>query len=217
MDNKQTSGVGIVDPEIDEQRPADEARQARNRFWQAAERIGERNRDKDPNEELPFVASSSRRSAKSGMSGSNASPKAVVETNLFVSAILFNRGTPYALRRAWHAGAFELLLSDDHHAELADVLGRPRLVGRYNVSLEDLVKVLAGLAAATRVEPSATVPVAVRDPKDVKILAAALGGGADHLVTGDADLLVLRDHPRLGALAIVTAAEFLAILNISEP
>ncbi len=55
MDNKQPSGVGIVDPEIDEQRPADEARQARNRFWQAAERIGERNRDKDPDEDLAFI------------------------------------------------------------------------------------------------------------------------------------------------------------------
>lgn len=47
------------------------------------------------------------------------------------------------------------------------------------------------------------------------ILAAALGGGADYVVTGDADLLVLNGDPRLGNLRIVTAGDFLALL--SEP
>ncbi len=35
----------------------------------------------------------------------------------------------------------------------------------------------------------------------------------DFIVTNDADLLVLNDHPALRALRIVTSAEFLALLQ----
>ena len=63
--------------------------------------------------------------------------------------------------------------------------------------------------AGERVTPSETIPVAVRDPKDTHLLAAALGGNAAFLVTGDADLLVLNGDPALGPLRIVTARAFL--------
>jgi putative PIN family toxin of toxin-antitoxin system len=149
------------------------------------------------------------------MSGSRRAPRTVVDTNIFVSATLFKRGNPYALRQAWLANAFELLLSDSHLAELAEVLGRPKLIQRYQVAAEDLAELFTGLTAATRVHPSPTLPLQVRDPKDVMILAAALGGEADYLVTGDGDLLEHQGDPRLGKLQIVTAAEFLAILDAS--
>jgi putative PIN family toxin of toxin-antitoxin system len=37
--------------------------------------------------------------------------------------------------------------------------------------------------------PAAILPVSVRDPDDAWVLASAVAGGADLLVTGDADLL----------------------------
>jgi putative PIN family toxin of toxin-antitoxin system len=37
--------------------------------------------------------------------------------------------------------------------------------------------------------PAALLPVSVRDPDDAWVLASAVAGGADLLVTGDADLL----------------------------
>ena len=64
--------------------------------------------------------------------------------------------------------------------------------------------------------PVCTLPVHVRDPKDAKILALALGGNADYLVTGDDDLLVLNGDPRLGKLQIVTVHTFLTVLQSSE-
>ncbi len=151
------------------------------------------------------------------MSGSRRRLRTVVDTNLFVSAAVFKRGNPYALRRAWHDGAFELLLSEAHRAELIDVFGRPRLIQRYRVAPEDLAEFFTDLAEATLVEPTPTVPMPVRDPIDVKILAAALGGGADYPVTGDADLLELRNASQLGTLQSVTVAEFLAILDQAAP
>ncbi len=45
------------------------------------------------------------------------------------------------------------------------------------------------------------------------VLATALGGAAEYLVTGEDDLLVLRGHPPLGALRIVTVGEFLTIIQ----
>jgi predicted nucleic acid-binding protein len=56
-------------------------------------------------------------------------------------------------------------------------------------------------------------PLLVRDPKDDMILAAAIGGNADFLVTGDADLLVLANDPKLGHLRIVSPSEFLSLLS----
>ncbi|MGH2615596.1 MAG: PIN domain-containing protein [Thermomicrobiales bacterium] len=63
--------------------------------------------------------------------------------------------------------------------------------------------------------PSTNIPVPLRDPNDEQILAAALGGDADYLVTGDNDLLDRQGDPRLSTLKIVTAAQFLAVLNES--
>ena len=54
------------------------------------------------------------------------------------------------------------------------------------------------------------IPALTRDPKDDYLIAYALVGGADFLVTGDADLLVLK---QIDSLKIVTAREFLARLG----
>ncbi|HZI67796.1 MAG TPA: putative toxin-antitoxin system toxin component, PIN family, partial [Thermoanaerobaculia bacterium] len=48
-------------------------------------------------------------------------------------------------------------------------------------------------------------PIVVRDPDDLVILGGALSGGADVLVTGDKDLLVLGE---VGALRILNPRGF---------
>lgn len=66
---------------------------------------------------------------------------------------------------------------------------------------------------AELVVPRLPAPITVRDPLDEHILALAVTGGADYLITGDNDLLVLAGDPRLDALRIVTVAEFLGVLE----
>lgn len=56
------------------------------------------------------------------------------------------------------------------------------------------------------------LPVHCRDPKDDKLLALAMAGKADYLVTGDKDLLCLNAHSALKSLKIITVKEFLGIL-----
>ena len=57
------------------------------------------------------------------------------------------------------------------------------------------------------------IPAVTRDPKDDYLLAYALVGQADYLVTGDRDLLVLGqvEHTR-----IVTARDFVEVIK-SDP
>lgn len=56
--------------------------------------------------------------------------------------------------------------------------------------------------------PALPAPVC-RDPDDDAVLACALAAGADHLVSGDDDLRVLR---RYGSTAIVGIADALTVL-----
>lgn len=140
-------------------------------------------------------------------------PRAVVDTNVFVSGMLYSRGNPFALLTAWEHAAFRLIVSDQQVAELHRIFRRPSLIVQYGIADDGIRALFRRLNAAERVQPSAAVPISVRDAKDVPILAAALGGRADYLVTGDKDLLVLRDDPRLDRLAIVTVAEFVRVLD----
>jgi putative PIN family toxin of toxin-antitoxin system len=141
-------------------------------------------------------------------------PSAVVDTNIFVSAVLSPSGAPARILAALQSSSFRLISSRDQLQELADVLAREALFARYQVSRaerDDFLK-LFGLQAQI-VDAVETLPVSVRDPKDAMLLAAALGGGADYLVSGDADLLELAGDPRLGRLAILTASAFVAVLD----
>jgi uncharacterized protein len=148
------------------------------------------------------------------MTSGSAPVRAVVDTNLIVSGIVMARGQPLQLVDAWHDRAFVLLVSAPLRAEYERVLARPKLLERYAASAERAGAFLALVASrAEPVEPRDRLPVPVRDPKDEMVIAAALGGDADFLVTGDKDLLALAHDPRLGRLRIVTAAEFLAVLR----
>jgi putative PIN family toxin of toxin-antitoxin system len=98
------------------------------------------------------------------------------------------RSTPrQALNRAREAG--KILLSDAVLGELRDVLLREKM--RRYADEADAEDFLAELAALCEwVDPDRDV-VARRDPSDDKFLSLAVSGRATHLVTGDADLLVL--------------------------
>lgn len=68
-----------------------------------------------------------------------------------------------------------------------------------------------------KVSGTTVLPVAVRDVKDEKILASAVDGTVDYLVTGDIDLLILNGNPALGVLKIVTVRDFISILSSFPP
>jgi putative PIN family toxin of toxin-antitoxin system len=79
----------------------------------------------------------------------------------------------------------EVVGSWDLAAELAAVLPRPKL-RRYEISAEDIRELLVLVG---RDLPDVDVEVELRDPRDAPVVAAAVAGRAEVIVTGDRDLL----------------------------
>jgi putative PIN family toxin of toxin-antitoxin system len=75
---------------------------------------------------------------------------------------------------------------------MADTLRRPK-VRRYTLGDEDIEAALVLMAPLL---PEAELFVEVRDPDDAAVVAAAVAGRAEAIVTGDRDLL---DDPELHA------------------
>ena len=136
----------------------------------------------------------------------------VLDTNVLVSGLAFPSGPPGRLVCAWRAGAFGLVASEFMLDELARIL--PALSHRTGFSAADVRDFLDLMRAmSTIVELSAdhfaqAQGSGLRDPDDAPILAKLLGSGADFLVTGDKDLLVLA-----ATWSILSPADFCARFN----
>jgi putative PIN family toxin of toxin-antitoxin system len=110
-----------------------------------------------------------------------------------------------------------LLISDALETEIAEVLIRPEIKQKYHLTdkeVEDTLRLLQ--TDALRPAPILTLPLSLRDPKDEKVLALAIGGQAEYLVTGDGDLLAVKDSPDLLGLRIVRPTAFLALLKTKQ-
>ncbi len=134
-------------------------------------------------------------------------PRYVFDTNVIVSALLFEQSTPgQALYAALDRG--ELLVSQATILELSEVLSRKKF-DRYVTREERERFLMTLLRDAVVVDITEEVRVC-RDPKDDGILEVAVNGGTACIVTGDEDLLVL--HPFRG-MAILTPVSFVTSLK----
>jgi putative PIN family toxin of toxin-antitoxin system len=136
--------------------------------------------------------------------------KALLDTNQLVSSLLSAQGLQRQLVDAWRARAFVLLVAPGQAEEVADVLTRPKIARKYRITPEDRQTFLALLHAEAFLLPAEAAPGVCRDPDDDYLLGCAAAGGADYVVTGDDDLLVVG---RYRDVAIVNAREFLALLS----
>jgi len=117
----------------------------------------------------------------------------VVDTNVFVSALLFSPSVPrQAVDKVLGEGI--VLFSELTMDELREVLSRSKFDLYSDPEERELF--LAQLAAVA--EPVHIIQFVreCRDPKDDKFLEVALNGRADLILTGDADLLEM--HPWRG-------------------
>lgn len=137
----------------------------------------------------------------------------VADTNIIVSGLLW-QGAPSLLMRAAHQGRIYLVSSRPLLDEFEDVVRRRKFVKkRAELDLTPGEMLDAVHRAVELVEPATIQPIC-RDPDDDLILATALAGDADLIVTGDDDLLALG---RYGGIDIVTVAEALSRLPTSQP
>jgi len=151
--------------------------------------------------------------AASGMPNKNR-PRIVVDTNILISAAIVPNSAPDKLIKAWQKKQFILLTPSEQLEEIKDVSERKRfeIYELFKERVEELIETLG--FAAERIHPVSIkdIPIHCRDPKDDFLLATALGGNADYLITGDKDLLVLNGNPALDKLKIISVSEFLNLL-----
>ena len=137
-------------------------------------------------------------------------PLVVIDTNLFISALILPNSRPGLLVNLWKKGKFELASSVPMIEELEVVLERPKYQDIYRIKPDEREKLLKLLKIRMKILTNVSKPkVVVRDVKDIIVLATAIDSLADYLITGDKDLLVLKDKKELGKLKILTATEFI--------
>lgn len=128
------------------------------------------------------------------------------DTNLIVSAALWG-GNPRRVIDGARDGFFELYTSQPLISELIAILARDKFekqFSRVGFTAEDLVEELLGFAI---IVDAVHLPFPVsRDRDDDEVIACALSAACDFIVTGDIDLLILKEYQDI---RIVTAADFL--------
>lgn len=132
--------------------------------------------------------------------------RAVLDTNVLVSAIISD-GKSRELLKKGIANQYSIVTSDLILKELVLVLRRPK----FKTSEDEVHRVMLALIRTADVISVQTKIKAVKvDPKDDMIIATAIDGKADMIVTGDSHLLALKTCRKI---KIVTVEEMLSCFS----
>ena len=135
----------------------------------------------------------------------------VLDTNVVASGLLWAGGPPAKLIAAAQAGEVELTTSKTLLAELARILARKkfaRAVTTSTLSIDDLV---LGYAELTTIVTPAIITATSPDPDDDHVLACAIAAQADFIVSGDPDLLNLKQFHGMQIVTPAAAVKHVAV------
>jgi putative PIN family toxin of toxin-antitoxin system len=129
---------------------------------------------------------------------------AVFDTNVLIAAIITEGICSKLLNRA-RAGEFSLLSCPFIMKELRHILSK-----KFGLSREDIALAMEpiGEAVSQVIEHNLKITDICRDANDDNIITCALAAKADYLVTGDFDLLEIRNYQ---GIKIVTPRDFEAL------
>jgi uncharacterized protein len=147
--------------------------------------------------------------------GDAESLRVVVDTNVWISALLNPAGAPAQVLTLFLENRFVLVFSEPLRRELIEVLGRPRIAKKYGLSHAEIVTYATFLHASSHiVEPSGT-SFGCRDRKDDVFLETAVLGGATLVVSRDEDLTrdnTLASQLEERGIRMLTVRKFLDLL-----
>ena len=132
----------------------------------------------------------------------------VLDTNVLVSALIAGSGPPGRVLAAIRRERLTLVTSEAQLAELRTVLTRDRL--RPYLRSEDAEDLMRNLAVIGEVAADLPDVDASPDPDDNPILATAIAGRADLIVSGDKKHMLALGH--ISDIPIVTAVAALELV-----
>ncbi|MFI4941469.1 MAG: putative toxin-antitoxin system toxin component, PIN family [Burkholderiales bacterium] len=128
----------------------------------------------------------------------------VIDTNVLLSGLLWH-GAPHTLLNQVRTGTIELMMSRTLFDEFAEVIARRKFAAILQRTTRTPERLLSELHALAEMVAAPPLPLPVcRDPDDDAVLACALAAHADLIVSGDDDLLTLKEFQHI---PIVTAAQ----------
>jgi putative PIN family toxin of toxin-antitoxin system len=130
----------------------------------------------------------------------------VPDANIYISAFLWGGNPGKVLQRALD-GKDDLYITKDILDEIQDVLFRPKF-HLDEMQIDYYVKLIEGIA--NRVIPKMKIENVCRDVDDNKYIECALESEVNYIISGDTDLLVLKEYNRI---KIITAKEYLEIVT----
>ncbi|MBI2019466.1 putative toxin-antitoxin system toxin component, PIN family [Candidatus Daviesbacteria bacterium] len=130
--------------------------------------------------------------------------KVVLDTNIFISALVYG-GIPEKVLRMVLTKELQVVISPVLQAELTDIITK-----KFPLSLSDMYLLKEEMEKSfIIVNPHMDLYV-VRDSDDNRVLEAAVEGDCDFIITGDQDLLELKEYRKI---KIVTPVQFLEASN----
>ena len=134
--------------------------------------------------------------------------KVIIDTNLWIS-FLIGRQT-HLVRRMLTDLRFDVYVCSRLIEEIREVASRDKISRRISATdVDDLLAIINAFCQFATIEAEVS-PTAVRDPKDLYLLALAETIGADYIVSGDADLTDLGHHNQTKIMKI---ADFKAMMQ----
>ena len=136
--------------------------------------------------------------------------KVIFDTNLWIS-FLIGHQTQF-VRRMLTDMRFDVYVCSQLIDEIRDVASREKIrkyVGETDI--DDLLAIINAFCQFAIIEAE-VAPSAIRDPKDLYLLALADTIGANFIVSGDADLTDLSQHHQT---RIMKLADFKALMQIA--
>lgn len=136
--------------------------------------------------------------------------KLVVDTTTLVSAF-FWEGNEAELLRKIEQGKARLYITNEILKEIEDVIKRPKfneVMSKANLTPNQIMQKIVSLSHLV-IAPKITIKVC-RDEKDNKFLECAESAKADYIVSGDEDLLSLKEY---NWILIVNTSKILQLLK----
>jgi putative PIN family toxin of toxin-antitoxin system len=144
--------------------------------------------------------------------------RVLLDTNIYIAFLLSENVLDSVVGRALRFAVerkYSLIVPEEVIHELQERVANKRYL-RQRIDQESLDQFESLLRSFGEVLPplNVTAPKLTRDPKDDYLLAAAVIGDVDILVSGDLDLHAIR--PLLPRPAIKTPAEFLSLIESDD-